>query len=305
MLTKVSVIVPTYKRSPEYLERALNSILNQTYPEFEVIVVDDNSPDSLERINIESFMKTFSNNNKIVYVKNEKNLGGSLARNKGINIASGEYLTFLDDDDEYEPQKIEKQINYMQRDNLDMSFTNLRIMNKNKRVIDVRKFYIPKNFSNNDYLKHHLMYHLTGTPTFMYKTSELLRIGGFEDVKVGQEFYLMLKTIETGLKIGHLDTSDVIAYRHDDGGISYGPNKIKGEKEIYALKKRYKEIMSKKERRYIDFRHNVVMAIIYKRNKEFNKFVYQILKVLFNYPSNVILEVLDYIKKIKTHQRWN
>jgi hypothetical protein len=66
----------------------------------------------------------------------------------------------------------------------------------------------------------------------MYKAEKLKEIGGFEDAKMGQEFYLMLKSIENDLSIGYLDDCNVIAYRHTSGGISQGKNKINGEKTL-------------------------------------------------------------------------
>lgn len=105
----VSIIIPTYKR-PDTLDRAIKSVLNQTYQNIEVIVVDDNSPDSEGRqLTIEK-MKEFENNPKVIYIKHEKNKNGSAARNTGARASKGEYVAFLDDDDEFLPGKIESQL---------------------------------------------------------------------------------------------------------------------------------------------------------------------------------------------------
>lgn len=94
---KVSVIIPTYKGSSE-LRRAVISVKKQVRKDFdvEIIVVDDNSPDSAERFRTENVMEEFQD---AVYLKHEKNLNGASARNTGIKYASGDYITFLDDDD--------------------------------------------------------------------------------------------------------------------------------------------------------------------------------------------------------------
>lgn len=105
----VSIVIPTYQR-PQFLERAINSCLNQTYNNVEVIVVDDNNPDTVARAETEALMKKFSNVANLHYVKHEKNKNGSAARNTGWKASSGEYITFLDDDDEISPSKIEKQV---------------------------------------------------------------------------------------------------------------------------------------------------------------------------------------------------
>ena len=109
----VSIVIPTYQR-PQFLYRAINSCLNQTYGNVEVIVVDDNNPDTEARKETEALMNTFSNVSNLHYIRHEKNKNGSAARNTGWRAAEGEYITFLDDDDEISPQKIEKQIDCLE-----------------------------------------------------------------------------------------------------------------------------------------------------------------------------------------------
>ena len=106
----VSVIVPTYRR-PDRLRRALDSINAQTYNNSEIIVVDDNSPEDEYRKETETFIRQYSSSLPLKYVRMAQNEGGAMARNRGISEAAGTFITFLDDDDEYLPDKIEKQIN--------------------------------------------------------------------------------------------------------------------------------------------------------------------------------------------------
>lgn len=103
----VSVIIPTYGR-PDYLKRAVESVLNQTYRKIEVIVIDDNNPDTPERIATMKTMEAYSKTENVIYLKHEFNKNGSAARNTGINASSGKYICFLDDDDEMLPERIEK-----------------------------------------------------------------------------------------------------------------------------------------------------------------------------------------------------
>lgn len=99
----VSIIIPTYNR-PELLERACNTAFQQSYENIEIIVVDDNSPTDYSEV-----LRVLEPLN-IKYTKRSANGGGSAARNTGIEIAKGEFIAFLDDDDLWHEQKIEKQI---------------------------------------------------------------------------------------------------------------------------------------------------------------------------------------------------
>ena len=103
----VSVIIPTYNRAA-LLPRAIRSVLNQSFQDFELIIVNDGSTDNTEEV-----VKSFEDN-KIRYIRHEKNRGGSAARNTGIKAAQGQYIGLLDDDDEWLPEKLEKQINKFQ-----------------------------------------------------------------------------------------------------------------------------------------------------------------------------------------------
>jgi glycosyltransferase involved in cell wall biosynthesis len=295
---RVSVVIPTYKREIEYLLRAINSIKNQTYKNTELVIVDDNPPDSEYRKKVQCFMKQYNNDPNVIYIANPKNMGGSLARNNGINVATGEYITFLDDDDEYLPKKIEKQLDFMIEHNCDMSFTDLKLVNENKVIVDYREYNSLKNFDKRTLLKYHIMRHLTGTPTFMYKAEKLKKIGGFEDAKMGQEFYLMLKSIENDLKICYLNDCDVIAYRHTEGGISQGKNKIDGENALYNFKKKYFHVFTRREKMFINFRHYAVMAVAFKRNKEYLKSLLSAIAMFLTSPVDFFKEASRFINKV-------
>ena len=101
----LSVIIPTYKRS-DNLERAINSIINQTSNDFEIIVVDDNDSDSIYRKETEKVMSKYLKYDFIKYLKHIKNMNGATARNTGIKEAEGKFITFLDDDDEFTSDRI-------------------------------------------------------------------------------------------------------------------------------------------------------------------------------------------------------
>ncbi|MDH6373268.1 glycosyltransferase involved in cell wall biosynthesis [Paenibacillus sp. PastF-3] len=300
---KVSVIIPTYKRS-DFLLRAIDSVLNQTYLNIEIIVIDDNEPRSNFRVETELKMKKFSNNPKIIYIKNLSNLGGALARNEGILRSTGEYITFLDDDDIYINDKISTQIEFMVKNDLDMSFTDVRIHSENDKLIDFREHSYIKSLTNKDLLKYHLMYHLTPTPTYMYRKKLLLQIGCFDDVSMGQEFRLMLKTLNSSAKIGYLPISRVIQYVHSGERISVGNNKLKKESELFQYKKNFFNILTRKEQKYIWFRHHLVLCVVGIRSKKFMVFLKNLFLLLILSPTNLSVELLKFRKKLKNNKTY-
>lgn len=102
-MSTVSVVVPTHERA-DVLQRAIESVLDQTFTDIEVIVVDDASTDNTESI-VEGY-----DDPRIRYIRHEENRGGSAARNTGIKAADGEFVAFLDDDDEWRPGKLDAQL---------------------------------------------------------------------------------------------------------------------------------------------------------------------------------------------------
>lgn len=126
----VSVIIPVYN-SEKFIGETINSVLNQTYKEIEIVLVDDCSKDNSRKI-IEQFMKKHKN---IVYHLQEKNEGAAVARNTALDIAKGRYIAFLDSDDLWYPQKVEKQLNLMQEKNAAFSYTAYEIVDESGALI--------------------------------------------------------------------------------------------------------------------------------------------------------------------------
>lgn len=130
--SKISVIITTYNRS-SLLIRAIDSVLNQTFKEFELIIVDDGSTDNTTQI-VESYLYSYDN---IRFVKH-KNRKQALSLNTGIQIAQGNFITFLDSDDEYLPTHLESRFNYMQ------SFPETDILHGGMEIIG--NPYVPDKF---------------------------------------------------------------------------------------------------------------------------------------------------------------
>ncbi len=107
--SKVSVIIPTFRRA-YFLSKAIQSVINQTYKNIEIIIVDDNDGDDIFRAATKKMVIEEFVGHSLVYIEHSHNKGLPAARNSGIKVAKGEYIAFLDDDDEWLPQKLEKQM---------------------------------------------------------------------------------------------------------------------------------------------------------------------------------------------------
>lgn len=116
---KVSVIIPTYHRSTT-IQRAVDSVLSQTLKDIEVIVVDDNGLNTPDGLATQQAMSRYNDVHNVIYLQHQNNMNGAVARNTGIKEAKGEYISFLDDDDIYLPQRLEKLVDKL--DNLDESW---------------------------------------------------------------------------------------------------------------------------------------------------------------------------------------
>ena len=110
----VSIIIPTFGGSQSVL-RAVRSALAQNYPNFQVIVVDDNEPNSTARLRTQQILFPFIQDKEIVYIQHPQNLNGAAARNTGVKHSIGKYLSFLDDDDVYYEDKILEQVSYLEQ----------------------------------------------------------------------------------------------------------------------------------------------------------------------------------------------
>ena len=126
----ISIIVPVYN-SEKYLEKCISSILNQTYKNIEIIIVDDGSKDKSVEI-----CDNFSKNNKNIKVFHKKNEGVSIARNYGISKAKGDYILFIDSDDTIAKEMIYSLYNNLVDNDADISMCNIIRIDENGEYVD-------------------------------------------------------------------------------------------------------------------------------------------------------------------------
>lgn len=143
----VSIITPTYNSS-KFINETVQSVRNQTYQNFEHIIVDDCSSDNTWMI-LEDLEKEDS---RIKLLRMDKNSGAALARNQAIQLAKGKYIAFLDSDDLWEPRKLELQVQFMHNNNIAFSFTNYKMIDENGQDLN-RVVTCPEVINYKDLLK--------------------------------------------------------------------------------------------------------------------------------------------------------
>ena len=137
-MSLVTIIIPYYKKI-DHIEKTIISILNQTYQNFEIIIVfDDQNFKELTTLK-----KIINNNKKIKLIINNKNLGASYSRNIGIKNAKGDYIAFLDADDVWKKNKLQTQIDFMKKNNFECCHTSYEVIDEKGRFISKR---IARNF---------------------------------------------------------------------------------------------------------------------------------------------------------------
>jgi glycosyltransferase involved in cell wall biosynthesis len=191
-MEKVSIVIPLYNKAP-YIERALRSVLTQTFGDFEVIVVDDGSTDGGGKI-VESI-----GDNRVKLFRQE-NAGVSAARNAGIKAAKGEWIAFLDADDEWVPEKLELQMRAISS-HLDAAWVagGYRYIRASAGGIEVPQKDFLDEWFEDDYLITDALLplaagHFFWVVTAMVRRDVLLEFGGFDrSLRIGEELNLWLK----------------------------------------------------------------------------------------------------------------
>lgn len=187
----VSVVIPTYAR-PDFLARAVESVLGQTLADWELLVVDDNPPGSEARAATEELMGRYRHDPRIRYLRHPANRGGSAARNTGIRAAEADLVAFLDDDDVWLPDKLARQVERLAAapDSTALvycGFVRVDVRTGKRREVVQRRPAEPAR----ELLKHNFV---GTTSTVLCRREALLAVGGFdEDLPARQDVDLYLR----------------------------------------------------------------------------------------------------------------
>ena len=176
----VSIIMPSYNTA-SYIKDTIQSVLNQTYTNWELIIVDDCSTDNTDEVLSEIHDK------RIRYFKNEKNSGAAISRNKALREARGQWVAYLDSDDIWMPKKLEKQISFMEKNGYAFSYTNYEEIDAEGHITGV-KVTGPKKITKTGMFN----YCWPGCLTVMFDSTKVGLIQ-IEDIKKNNDYAMWLK----------------------------------------------------------------------------------------------------------------
>lgn len=273
-MSKVSVIIPTYNRA-EFLSTAITSVLNQTFQDFEIIVVDDCSKDNTPEV-VSRF-----NDKRIKYIRNETNKGEAGARNTGIVNSNSEYIAFLDDDDEWLPEKLELQVNLLKNSptKVGVVYTGyIEIDRTNKKIlwkmIPTKKGDIHKDMFIKNYV---------GIPsTVILRRVCFERIGLFDENVVYPTDYDMWIRISKEFYFEYIEKPLVRYHIHDNSISNNSEIRIRG---IETMLKRYSQIFSSNSKAHSQY--YIRLGVLYCRNGNAKKGKESFLKAIRLYPFEI------------------
>jgi glycosyltransferase involved in cell wall biosynthesis len=257
---KVSAIITTYKRPLEILKRAYSSIKHQTYRNIEIIIVDD-SPDTFK----ERFLiKEYFTAEGILYIQHSVNQGACAARNTGIEHATGDAIAFLDDDDEWTEQKIEKQVKCMKESNADLVYTNRHyIINDDTGTKVVRRSPGHRGKVFDRLMEENFI----GSTSFpLIKKCVFSQVGNFDvELKASQDYDMWLR-IAQEFNVDYIAEPVCVYHVHSGSGITNNTsNKIQG---ILSVLEKYKDYYSIHKDKYAKRRIALVPNYLKNGNKE-------------------------------------
>lgn len=218
----VSIITPAYN-AERFIEDTILSVINQTYSDWEMIIIDDCSSDKTRQI-VEKYSLA---DTRIVLLINEENLGVSESRNKGIKSAKGRFLAFLDSDDQWVDSKLFVQINYMKNRNIGFTFSSYKIfVNSTENVINTIQ--VPKSIKYRALLKNTIIGCLT-----VVIDRKIIEEVYFPDIRISQDFVAWVNVLKKGY-IAYGINEPLALYRKHQSSLSGNKKKaIVGQWKAY------------------------------------------------------------------------
>lgn len=246
----ISIIIPTYKRAPELLKRALESILSQDYPNIEVIVVDDNAKLPEYRQKINNLMLNYSEDRRVIYLQNDENLGGGGSRNHGVQVSKGEFLAFCDDDDWYLPGKLTKQYSRLKESGASLCYCWSRGMNNKGEVV-----WEHCREKEGVLLFEAMTDVIASTSLIMLTRGSFDNVGGFDLIPCKQDILLELKLAANGDKFVYVPEF-LVNYGCVDDSFerisNVSPKTVNGMLIVWDYARMHYDKLTKKQIRFVE-----------------------------------------------------
>lgn len=219
----VSIITPLYN-SEKFILSTINSVLQQTYSNWEMIIVDDFSTDK----GVDLIMSVIiASNSKIKLIKLNENLGVAQARNSALNVANGRFIAFLDSDDIWHPEKLDRQVSFMLKQNIPISFTSYRLIDENENY----KNHIIHSIEEVDYTGY-LKNTIIGFSTSMIDTKHTGNEFRFSNMRSREDTDLWIRLLKNG-HTAHGISNALVDYRIHSSSIT--ANKFHSAIQVWDL----------------------------------------------------------------------
>lgn len=277
----VSVIMSTYKEEEIFLRQAIESILNQTYEDFEYIIILDN-PDN--NLHIRIIKEYASIDERIKFYVNEKNMGLTASLNKGLGLAKGKYICRMDADDISIDKRIENQKKYLEENDYDLIGGISQMIDENgKSIYSIKK--VPTDMEK---IKKALRYNqIISHPTWFGKKEVFDKLNGYRNMPLCEDYDFTLRAVLNRYKISNIDET-VLKYRMTSSSISrsnlyeqylfarfitkkYSENKISDIKEARQYVNNHND--DKKAKRYLKANARFNTALKDIEEKKYFKFI--------------------------------
>lgn len=237
----VSIIMPVYNVE-KYIKDSIESVKNQTYTNWELIIVDDFSTDnSLELI----YSVTDEIKEKVKIVHFESNKGTAIARNTALELVEGEYIAYLDSDDMWMEEKLEKQINFMKENNYAFTMTSFSYLRKDGSIKPVKQ--VPKSLVYKQAMKNTIIQTCTVMGDLKKINKNLFKM---PNIRRGQDSATWWGILKSGYKIYGLNES--LSY-YRVGNTSLSSNKFKAIKRTWNLYRKIEKFNLLKSSYYFSF----------------------------------------------------
>lgn len=268
--TLVSVIIPTHS-GYENLNRAVDSVLNQTYPNVEILVVDDNGEGTENQLKTAEKMQKYADVGNVKYLVHKVNKNGSAARNTGINASSGDYIAFLDDDDEYLPDNIEKHVEAFQKlpEDYGITYCGKKVITTDTKA----QVFIPQ-YEGDILLPFLLSKFRIGSSFIMLKRETVLAVNGFDESFRRHQDWEFIARVLDEYKCGKVESLGLIKYNLGRNS-ARSPEKFEEFRMYYLEKIEYIfEKFTEEERIKIYDNHYSQIGKEYFKAKKLKKAIY-------------------------------